>query len=44
MWGGWGLGGRMSSNLVEPPHYDFPSYGPVSVTMSIVTSTPGIVS
>ena len=26
--GGGGLGGYMSSNPVEPPHYDFPSYGP----------------
>ena len=26
--GGEGLRGYMSSNPVEPPHYDFPSYGP----------------
>ena len=29
--GGGGLGGYMSSNPVEPPHYDFPSYGPALI-------------
>ena len=26
-----GGGGDMSSNSLEPPHYDFPSYGPAAM-------------
>ena len=35
--GGGGGGVDMSSNFIEPPHYEFPSYGPscIEIPMSI---------
>ena len=34
----------MSSNPVEPPHYDFPSYGPVRGSTAFVISEQAVAS